>query len=100
MHDAATGLVIVIDNVEGLETNDLCFAELRHPTENEETKLQTIGKGNRIVVTGVAKSEAGGLAKVVMHEVHTIAESSESDDCTQKGEPERAQSRARRRNDL
>ena len=79
--DAATGLFIVIDNVEGLETNDFCLAELRHPTEEEETRLQTIGKGNRILVTGVAKSEAGGLAKVVMHEVHTIAGTSESDDC-------------------
>ena len=84
VHDAATGLFIVIDNVEGLEKNDFCLAELRHPTDEEETRLQTIAKGNRILVTGVATSEAGGLAKVVMHEVHTITGTTESDDCDEK----------------
>ena len=80
VHDAPTGLFIVIDNVEGLEVNDFCLAELRHPREEEETILQGIGQGNRILVTGIAKSEAGGLAKVIMHEVQTITGTTESDD--------------------
>lgn len=61
-----------MDHVDGLDRWAFCLTELRHPTETADAKLQKIGKGGRIRLTGSASAEHGGLAAVRMHDVETI----------------------------
>lgn len=72
VHTGDDSLMMTVNHVEGMEAEAFCLAVLRCPTESDETKLQQIGKGGRITLTGQASSDQGSLTAVHMHEVKTI----------------------------
>ena len=72
-HEGGGGsLVMIVDHVDGLKRAAFCMAELRHPTEAAETKVQQIGRGGRIRLTGKATTEQGSLSAVRMLDVERI----------------------------
>ncbi|MCY4505728.1 MAG: hypothetical protein OXG35_02010 [Acidobacteria bacterium] len=86
LHEAGGGgLHIIVDRIEGLTPSAFCLAVMQRPTEAAETKLQQIGQGGRIRLTGAGSAEQGSLSAARL-DVETI-EGPEAADAAAKGAP-------------
>ena len=63
---------IVVRPVNGLPTHEMATATIRKPRAEIDELLERIGRKGRITLVGMANTSSDGIARLRMHEVHTI----------------------------
>ena len=62
---------IVVRPVDGMNPHDFASATVDDPSPAVDQVLESIGKGGRISLVGLATAGSDAIARVRMHEVHT-----------------------------